>query len=109
MKIIHNVAVQIARFVDSSFPGWVECALVDAAGRRHILKDKAPVFTVEDLDADSKYPTPGFVACEVLERYHDERGQELVRVSTAKPYGVESTEGVSEFTVSASLVISSPD
>ena len=58
---MHNVAVQIVRFVDSGFPGWVECELVDAAGRRHILKDKVPIFTVEDLGADSKYPTPGFV------------------------------------------------
>jgi hypothetical protein len=106
---MHNVAVQIVRFVDSCFPGWVECELVDAAGRRHILKDKVPIFTVQDLDADSKYPTPGFVACEVVERYRNEKGQELVRVSTVKPYDIESTEGVSEFTVSASLVSSSPD
>jgi len=84
---MHNVAVQIVRFVDSGFPGWVECELVDAAGRRHILKDKVPTFTPEDLDADSKYPTPGFVACEVVERYRNEKGQELVRVSTAGTSG----------------------
>jgi hypothetical protein len=57
--MMHNVAVQIVRFVESGFPGWVECELVDAAGRRHILMDKVPIFTVEDLDADSKYTTPG--------------------------------------------------
>ena len=106
---MHNVAVQIVRFVDSGFPGWVECELVDAAGCRHILKDKVPIFTVEDLDADSKYPTPGFVACEVVERYRNEKGQELVRVSTVTPYDIESIEGVSEFIASASLVSSSPD
>lgn len=101
---MHDIAVQIVRFVDSDFPGWVECELVDAAGRRHILKDKVPIFTVEDLDANSHYPTPGFVACEVVERYRDEKGQELVRVSTIKPYDVVSTEGLSEFIVPASLV-----
>src|ERR1700688_4514070 len=106
---MHNVAVQIVRFVDTSFPGWVECELVDVAGRRHILKDKVPTFTVEDLDAESKYPVPGFVACEVVERYQNEKGQQLVRVSTVKPYDVESTEGLSEFTVCASLVTSTPD
>ena len=106
---MHNVAVQILRFVDSSFPGWVECELVDAVGRRHILKDKVPIFVVEDLDANSKYPRPGFVACEVAERYQNEKGQELVRVSLVKPYDIESTGGVSEFIVSASLVSSSPD
>ena|ERR1700681_2300915 len=106
---MYNVAVQILRFVDSSFPGWVECELVDAAGRRHILKDKVPIFVVEDLDANSKYPTPGIVACEVVERYQNEKGQELVRVSTVKPCDIESTEGLSEFTVCASLVTSTPD
>ena len=104
-----NVTVQIVRFVDSSFPGWVECELVDAAGRRHLLKGKVPIFTVEDLHADTKYPTPGFVACEVVERYQNEKRQEVVRISTAKPYDIESTEGLSEFTVCANVVISNPD
>ena len=106
---MHNVAVQIVRFVDGGFPGWVECELVDAAGHHHVMKDKVPIFTAEDLDADGPYPTPGFVACEVVERYQNEKGQELVRVSTVKPYNIESTAGVSEFTVSASVVRSSPD
>lgn len=101
---MHNVAVRIVRFVDGSFPGWVECELVDASGRCHILKDKVPIFTAEDLNADSKYPTPGLVACEVVERYHNEKGQELVRVSTVKPDGIESTEGMSDFTVPESAV-----
>jgi len=105
-KTMHNLAVQIVRFVDSDFPEWVECELVDAEGRRHILKDKVPTFTVEVLDADSKYPTPGTVLCEVLESYQDENGQELTRVSKEKPCYIESTEGLSEFTVRASLITS---
>jgi len=100
--------VEIVRFVDSGFPGWVECELVDAAGRRHILRNKVPMFTAEDLDANSQYPKPGFVDCEVVDRYQDEKGQELVRVTTAKPCDIESTEGFSEFTVSASLVTPTP-
>ena len=104
-----KVAVQIVRFVDDHFPGWVECELVDAVGRRHTFKDKVPMFTVEDLDAQSKYPTPGIIACEVVDRWRDQSGQELVRISTAEPYGIESTEGLSVFTVSSSLVSSSPD
>jgi len=106
---MHNLKVQIARFVDGDFPGWVECELVDANGRRHVLKDKVPIFTVEDLDANSEYPRPGAISCEVLERYQDEKGQELVRVSTIKPSDIESIEGLSEFTVPANLVASTPD
>ena len=40
---------------------------------------------------------------EVVQRFQDVRGRELVRVSTEKP-GMESIEGVSEFTVAANLV-----
>ena len=101
---MHHVAVRIVRFVDGSFPGWVECELVDASGRCHILKDKVPIFTAEDLNADSNYPTAGLVACEVVARYQNEKGQELVRVSTVKPDGIESTEGMSDFTVPESAV-----
>jgi len=97
---MHNLAVQIVRFADSSQPGWVECAFVDAEGRRHSIIEKVPVVTAEDLDADSKYPKPGVVYCDILERYRNEKGQELAHVST----DIESTEGLSEFTVSASLV-----
>jgi len=106
---MHNVTVQIVRFLDHSFPCWVECELIDAFGRCHILRDKVPIFTAEALDADSKYPTPGLVPCEVVDRYQNEKGQELVRVSTVKPCDIESTEGICEFTVSASLVSSTPD
>jgi hypothetical protein len=103
---MHDLAVQIVRFVDSAFPGWVECEFVDAAGCLHVLKDKVPIFTVGDLDADSKYPAPGIVRCEIAERYKNEKGQLLVRVSTIKPDGIESTEGLSEFTVFATAVTS---
>lgn len=106
---MHNLAVQIVRFVAGGFPGWVECELVDAAGRLHCFKDKVPIFTVEDLDADSKYPTPGFVPCEVVKRYQTEKEEELVLVRTVKPFGIESSEGLSEFTVSATAVTSNPD
>ncbi len=82
-----------------------ECELIDAEGRRHIIVDKVPVLTCEDLDAQSKYPTPGSVPCEVLRRYRDESGRELARVSTARPADIETKEGLSEFTVPASFVV----
>jgi hypothetical protein len=51
-----------------------ECELIDAEGRRNIIVDKVPVPTCEDLDAQSKYLTPGSVPCEVLRRYRGESG-----------------------------------
>jgi|SRR5260221_1631994 len=102
---MHDLTVQIVRFVDGGFPGWVECEFVDSEGRRHVIIEKVPMVTLKDLDSNSEYPTSGIVRCEVLERYQNERGQELVHVSTAMPWSIESTEGVSEFTVHAGLVI----
>jgi hypothetical protein len=96
------ISVQIVRFVDSDFPGWVKCELVDSDRRYHTLKDKVPIFTIEPLDANSKYPTSGAAPCEPLERFQDERGRELARISTKKPCNIESSEGLSEFTILAS-------
>jgi hypothetical protein len=44
------------------------------------------------------------VRCEVLKRYQNEKGQDLVCVSTNKPFSVQTIEGLSEFTVSAVLI-----
>lgn len=87
------------RFVSEDQPGWVECEFVDSAGVRHTLRDKVPVFTADDLWSTSVYPQRGVAACEILERRTDHEGREVVRISTRKPYGIESTEGITDFTV----------
>ena len=97
------IAVQIVRFVDESQPGFVECEFVDAAGRCHVLFDKVPIFdAAESLWSDSEYPQPGAAGCEVLERWKDDQGRDLARVTTERPYGIESREGLYEFVVLAS-------
>jgi len=98
--------LQIVRFVDVAQPGWVEAEFVDAQGQRHSLIDKIPIFTAEDLWVDSEYPAAGGVGCEVLERYRDDKGQQVVRISTAKPCFVESTKGLTEFVVPVGMVTS---
>lgn len=101
-----ELIVDIVRFVDNNQPGWVECEFTDAEGRRHLIIEKVPGVTSENLDVGSKYPTPGAVRCVVLKRYEDETGRELVCISTASPWSIESTEGLSEFTVPAILITS---
>jgi hypothetical protein len=100
-----DLVVKIVRYVDDSQPGWVECEFADAAGHRHSIIEKVPIVTAEDLDAGSEYPKPGGVRCEILKRYHNEKGQELVCITTDRPLSIESTEGASEFTVHASLIV----
>ena len=92
------LAVEIVRFVDESFPGWVECQFADAAGRVHTMVEKYPIVTAQMLDADSQYPQSGEVRCEVLDRSEDARGRKIVRI---RLNGIESTEGLSEFVVLA--------
>ena len=98
------VNVQISRFVDAHQPGFVECVLVDASGRSHVIVEKVPVVSDEDLWSTSAYPRPGFIACEIEEEWVDEDGQALVRVSTARPWSIESSTGQTEFVVLASQV-----
>jgi len=99
---MRKLAIEIARFVDDDFPGWVECQFADADGRQHTLVDKVPIFSVEPLDADTRYPLPGFARCEVLEQWRDAGGRELARISTASPDGIESADGLAEFVVLSS-------
>ncbi len=80
-------------------PGFVECAFVDADGRRHLFVEKVPVLTTEALQADSAYPRPGIIACEVEAEWADENGQRRVRINTERPWGVESSDGLASFVV----------
>ena len=96
---IVNLAVQITRFADECQPGIVSCEFTDAEGRCHTVIDKVPIFTCEPLDAGSTYPQPGIVRCTVLHWWRDPGGREMVSISTARPDGMNSTEGLSDFVV----------
>lgn len=73
--------VDIVRFADESFPGFVHCDFTDANGNRHTVLEKIPVVTTEDLWSDSTYPQLGMLPCERLERLHDNAGRALALVS----------------------------
>ena len=94
-----GVKVEISRYVDASFPGWVECTLVDALGVKHMFVEKVPVVTKAHLDAGISYPQPGVIACVVVETSERDDGRQFVHVDTQSPWGVESTAGRSRFEV----------
>jgi hypothetical protein len=96
---IRELRLEIVEFVDEYQPGVVKCEFRDADGQLHTLIEKVPIVSLEQLDAGSSYPTPGCVRCEVLARWVDSSETERVRISTASPYHIESTEGRSEFVV----------
>jgi hypothetical protein len=101
---LDQLAVQIVRFVDDAQRGVVACEFEDANGRRHTLIDKVPIFTDMILDANSIYPQTGSARCEILRRWKDVTGRELLRVTTAKPDDIMSMEDLSEFVVLLSQI-----
>jgi hypothetical protein len=96
---MENLSVQIVRFVEEYQPPIVESEFYDADGHRHTFVEKVAIFTSEWLRPDSIYPQPGGIRCEIVARWQDSRGRELVRISTERPDGVESTQGLSQFVV----------
>ncbi len=94
-----GVAVLITRYVDDSFPGFVECKLIDAGGREWTFVEKVPVVTDAALDASTSYPRPAVLACRIVERRREPDGTEVVTIDTATPWGIESTSGVTRFDV----------
>lgn len=94
-----SLLVQTERFVDEHFPEFVGCVLIDAEGVRHEFVEKAPVVSTSDVRSESLYPQPGYIGCIIEEEFVDELGRSLVRVSTEKPWSIESVAGATRFTV----------
>lgn len=101
---ISQVAIQIVRFVLEHQPSIVAGELVDANAERHAFIEKCAMFVDEWLWADSAYPIAALMRCLVLERWVDEQGQALVRITTDKPDSIESDLGRTEFVVFAHQV-----
>jgi hypothetical protein len=76
---------------------------------RFVLDHQPPMFLAGTLDAHSVYPQTGAVRCSVLRRWRDAGGREFVRISTADPDCIESSEGLSEFVVLQTQVSAPPD
>src|SRR5262245_4564730 len=100
-----GVKVTIVRYVRDDQPGWVECELFDAHGRRWVFVEKVPIVTADDLDATSAYPQPGFVAGEIVGRSQDASGCALIQIDLERPWGVESVEGETRFEVLPSSLV----
>ena len=94
-----GVKVEIQRYVDDHQPGWVECGLTDVHGRGWLFVEKVPVVSLEDLDAESNYPRPGLIACQVLERRAGADGREVVVIDTELPWHVAATTAQTRFEV----------
>jgi hypothetical protein len=102
-QVTYGVVVDISRFADAAFPGFVECQLVDISGHIWRFLEKAPVVSTEHLTAESAYPRRGVVACEVLSQQDGK--VPIVVIDTSIPWGVETVDGNSRFTVAAKQLV----
>jgi hypothetical protein len=94
-----EVKILILRFTNDDQPGWVDCELVDAWGKRWLFNVKVPIVTSEDLDQTSHYPQPGGMGCEEIKRWRDDAGREIVTITTERPYDEQSIDGETLFDV----------
>jgi hypothetical protein len=94
---VASVAVEVTRFVDANFPGWVEFVLHDALGTKWTFVDKVPVLSVEALSEASHYPRPAMIECEVVP--DPSAAADLVKIDTSRPWGIEAEDGTSTFVV----------
>jgi hypothetical protein len=100
-----SISVEIVRFVDEHQPGFVECRFEDAHGLVHVVVEKAPVVSTENLWSNSDYPRPGLIACTVEEEYNDQAGRSLVSVNMELPWHIESSTGQTRFELLSSQVV----
>lgn len=95
---MHGIKIQVLRVTDHSFPGWVECLLVDAQREKHFFIVKIPYLASDDeITPKSDFPKDGVIRCELAGEYIDDKGRKIVTASTENPDGVESLDEISEF------------
>lgn len=86
---------------DDPFPGIVEVQLIDGSGKVWTFVYKYPMFIATgSFGPTSDYPTPLEIACTVVKRT-----SERVLVSTGLPFGIETVDGVSDFTLAPSQIL----
>jgi len=97
-----SLQIQIDRVTDRSFPGWVECSFQDADGKTQSFEEKISVVSNGKPMDGTALPVSGHVDCECQAVWTDDRGRNLARIDIARPWGVQSTTGQTQFVVLAS-------
>jgi hypothetical protein len=77
------------------FPGWVKCKLVDAHGDEHVFIEKSPLVCANW----DQSPRAAYLDCIVQRTMLSESNHIVLHVSSEKPWGIESTDGLTEFVV----------
>jgi hypothetical protein len=107
-SMTYFVPAQAVEWVsDEPIPGLVRIELIDAEGRAWEFVDKTSMFDPDNiLRPDSHYPVDISLACTLISEPDGDPGPEgdVVLVSTARPWGLETVDGTSEFWIEASRI-----
>jgi hypothetical protein len=90
------VRAQATRWVNDSFPGWIEVRVIDAAGRDHRIVDKVPVLTTLEIRSDTSFPTELWIRADTT----DIDGDHV----KARLKWVDTQEGLDELVIAISDV-----
>ena len=93
------IKIKITCFISDHQPGFVEGRFNDAWNKEHVVQDKVPVLTSEDLDANSAYPQDGVIGCEIIKQWTDKDQRLIFTVTTEKPWSVDTIDGLTEFDI----------
>jgi hypothetical protein len=91
MKHKAFIEVAVSKVADSDFPVWLECSLKDSNGIEHLIVEKVPVLTSVEI-SENQLPSSLKIECNVISTQENQVTIELL-------HGIESTKGVSRFTV----------
>lgn len=94
-----EVRVEIIEYSDNVQPGLCKCRFLDAWGLEWTVVDKLSIFTASSLDFESHYPQPGSIRCQVIRKWQDADGREIITIDTSKPDYVRATTGETRFDV----------
>jgi hypothetical protein len=92
------IKIKIIKFISEIQPDFVECIFIDAWNNLHFVQDKVHIVTKKYLDANSNYPQDGVIACEIVKEWKNSQGQKIFTVNTSKPWGVDTTDGLTQIT-----------
>lgn len=96
------IRAEIRRWIDNEpQPGIVECRFTDVVGHEWVIIEKSSLVAEASLNAESGYPQPASIACEVVSRNKDSLGREIAEISTDKPWSIKATDGTTVFHVLA--------
>lgn len=93
------IRIKITSFISDDQPSFVECKFNDAWNKEHTVKDKVPIVTEKDLDANSEYPQDGVIACKIISKWKDKDERTIFSVTTEKPWAVDTIDGLTEFDI----------